>query len=191
MPSCHGDMPVVDASACSARTARVRGRLLVLVVMLLAPGSGAGQSLHEAGIELVSRFVSNSGEAIQILSPGHGSERCGINGAVLATEAERAFRRDGLAARHVESWVPGPVLTIDVAALPVRSLCAVFLEFKLIVATPSGSGVAPQLAADGGRLMVSATGAHAYRARAEVEETVTVIANAIRRSRDTSVLARK
>ena len=92
--------------------------------MLLAPGLGAGQSLHEAGIELVSTFISNSGEAIQVLSPGQNSERCGINGAVLATEAERAFRRDGLAARHVELWVPGPVLTIDVAAMPVRSLCA-------------------------------------------------------------------
>ena len=154
--------------------------------MLLAPGSGAGQSLHEAGIELASTFISRSGEAIQILSPGHNSERCGINGAVLATEAERAFRRDGLAARHVELWVPGPVLTIDVAALPVASLCAVSLEFKLIMTTPSGSGFPPQLAADGGKLMVSPTGTHAYRARAAVEETVTVIANAIRRSRDAS-----
>ena len=101
-------------------------------------------------------------------------------------KAERAFRRDGLAARQVELWVPGPVLAIDVAALPVESLCAVSLEFKLIVAMPAGSGIAPQLAADSGGLMVWTRGEHVYRARAVVEETVTVISNAVRRVRDTS-----
>ena len=87
MPSNSGETKAADTSAYSGRAARVHGGRLVLAAMLLAPGSAAGQSIHEAGIELVGTFIAKSGEAIQILSPGVNSERCSINGAVLATEA--------------------------------------------------------------------------------------------------------
>ena len=77
----------------------VAARLVLVFMLLLGPGAANGQSFYEPGIELAGAVIAETRHAIQILSAGSDDTRCGIGGAVLAAEAERAFRRDGLAAR--------------------------------------------------------------------------------------------
>ena len=139
-------------------------------------GTVAGQELFDEGIQLVGA-ISARGDAVQILSPGNDDEHCGINGSVLEAEAERTFRRDGLTAQPADGTIPSTVLSVSVTALAADlagQRCVVDVTVQLMII--SDTGLPPLLAAQGGRLMIWNRREYVARARAVVEETVSVIA---------------
>ena len=159
----------------------VRAGLLVFVS--LAAGPVAGQELHDSGITLAGAAIAESGAAIQIYSSVQAREHCDINEAVLAAEAERAFRRDGLDAQRVFLPDTGVVLTLVVLAIDAGAgFCAAALRVELLFMSPAG--LPPMLAAQGLTVMDWNRREYVSVTREKVEEHVSVIANAVRRARD-------
>ena len=160
-----------------------RASLLVLVLLTARPI--AGQELHDSGITLVGAAIAESGAAIQIYSSVQARERCDINEAVLAAEAERAFRRDGIDAQRVFLPDTGVVLNLVVLAIDAGAgFCAAALRVELLLISSAAAGLPPMLAAQGLTVMDWNRREYVPATRARVEEYVSVIANAVRRARD-------
>ena len=158
-------------------------RANLIVFVLFTAGPVAGQELHDSGITLVGATIAESGAAIQIYSSVQAREHCDINEAVLAAEAERAFRRDGLNAQRVFLRDTGVVLNLVVLAIEAGAgFCAAALRVELLFLPPAG--LPPMLAAQGLTVMDWNRGEYVSVTRAKVEEYVSVIANAVRRARD-------
>ena len=125
-----------------------RASLLVLVLLTARPI--AGQELHDSGITLVGAAIAESGAAIQIYSSVQARERCDINEAVLAAEAERAFRRDGIDAQRV--FLPDTAVVLNLVVLAIDSgagFCAAALRVELLLISSAAAGLPPMLAAQG------------------------------------------
>ena len=158
---------------------------MLVSMLLLGPGVANGQSFYDPGIELAGAVIAETAPAIQILSAGSDDTHCAIGGAVLAAEAERAFRRDGLTARPWQSEFSFPDLTlaIGVIGLPVGSVCAGAINVTLNLAMrPSVTG--PNVVAESFSLLTAPSDRYVTEARSVVEQDVSVIANAIRRAKD-------
>ena len=111
----------------------------LLLFVLLPAGPVAGQELHDSGITLAGAAIAESGDAIQIYSTVQAHERCDINDEVLAAEAERTFRRDGLDAQRV--FLPDTGVVLDLVVLAIesgRGFCASALRVELLFMSPAG-----------------------------------------------------
>ena len=118
--------------------------LLVLVLLTARPVTG--QELHDSGIALAGAAIAESGAAIQIYSSVQARARCDINEAVLAAEAERAFRRDGIDAQRVFLPDTGVVLNLVVLAIDTGAgFCAAALRVELLLISSAAAGLPPML----------------------------------------------
>jgi len=146
---------------------------------VLAAGPAAGQELLEGGISLVVAGVHN-GIYVHV---GDDHDRddghCVFRRALLKAEAERTLRRDGIPVALRPAANSGPALLIRVDMLPTGDLCAISLDVELVFAGPVDAELFV-LAARGGNIMVREPPGHVRLLRRNVEEIVSVIANAIR-----------
>lgn len=142
----------------------------------------SGQVFVDGGMKLAA-----TSERISVgASVTARDSRCGVNTQLLEAEAERAFRRDGLDVGRPTSTA----LRIAVITLPSTSVAGLFrgCVASLTIQLLTVLSTAPEtvlLAADDGKLFVSGLdGAHVGQLRSGVEESVSVIANRVRRLRD-------
>ena len=153
---------------------------VVGIVLGLAFEPVDGQEVFEPGIALVGELLRN-GDAIYVnsLVTAEDRSRGAFRREVLGAAAERALRRDGLAARDVSSLRPrrGGVagLIVEAITFPTGDQCAISLNVQLQVQR----GQLVILAADTTTLMVWPWPVHVARVRQTVEENVSVIPNAI------------
>ena len=164
----------------------------------LAASPALGQELFDSGMDLVVQGLQR-GAVVNVTSSvsARSDDRCMFRGQILQAEAERALRRDGVAAQPLSGRAPSTgsrfwtaddagnrlvaELSVDVIALEAGvRLCAVSLDVQLRVLDGSSAQDLVILAADDGQLLVWMWPEHVTRIRRAVEEKVSVIANAIR-----------
>lgn len=164
----------------------------------LVASPASGQDLFDSGIELVAQGLQR-GAVVNVSSSvsADSDDRCTFRTQILEAEAERALRRDGIAAHPLGGRAPSratrywtvdeqgnrlaALLLVDVIAFSTGlRQCAVSLDIQLQVRGGSSSQDVVILAANDGTLLVWRWPEHVGRVRAVVEEKVSVIANAIR-----------
>ena len=119
-------------------------------------------------------------DGIRVVDAVAADGDCTISGQVLAAEAERALRRDGipLAGRNEQT---SAILYVGATLVDVnRSHCAASYEIQLIYFVGSW----PVLAADGGGVLSWGRTGVEDEVRSNVEKFVSVIANALAKERD-------
>ena len=185
----------LTAADSTGEPRRVQGRprrgfaaTVGFVVVLASASPAPAQQFLPAGIELAAAELSAGDyswvevEAFYSGRPG----RCDIGEEVLAAEAERALRRDSIPTRREVSRA---VLSVSVIALPSASSgigCAVSVYVELnywLSSSALGTSTSGWIRAfESGSLLVGSS--HRSRARETVEESVSVLANRLRREID-------
>lgn len=165
---------------------------------VLAASPAIGQELFDSGIDLVAQGLQR-GAVVNVSGSvtADSDDRCAFRTQVLEAEAQRALRRDGVAAspwserdslRGNRYWTMDAEgnrlvaeLTVDVIAFAtgVRQ-CAVSVDIQLRVLGGSSVDDVAILAAHDEHLLVWTWPEHVTRIRTVVEEKVSVIANAVR-----------
>ena len=138
----------------------------------------AGQVLYDAGIALAA--LDRGGVVVDssVTQEGH----CQISEALLVAEAERTLRRDGITTRRTFSAPGGTELFVSVLALPTGlDRCAVAIDVQLVVVLNLDND-ARMLAAQSINLIVWRD--YVDETRRVVERNVSVMANAVRRARE-------
>ena len=165
---------------------------------LLVVSPASGQELFGYGMELVAQGLQR-GAVVNVSGSvsADSDDRCTFRTQILEAEAERALRRDGIAAQPLAGGAPSranrywtmeeqgdqlaALLAVDVIAFSTGvQQCAVSLVVQLQVLGISPGQDVVILAANDRTLLVWAWPEHVGRVRAVVEEKVSVIANAIR-----------
>lgn len=164
-----------------------------LVAMLTAATPAVGQpgqpSFWSAGLELIGQSLAAGPEDRIRLRVQTRGEQCGIGQDLIASEAERALRRDGIGVGR--ELVLGPVLLISVLALPVARGGQVLGCALSVVVELDWRGLAQRVRAfQTVEVLVVPLGEQAGIVRVAVEESVSVLANRLRRELDTAREAR-
>ena len=159
-------------------------RTLTLGIALLGilAVEAVGQVLYDGGLVLVASLDSIA-VSVQI---SNAATHCEFRAELLEAEVERVLRRDGIVAR------PDSIarLEIEVLMVPLPSRgCAAYVDTQLVVVA-NAEREAVLLAAIDGQLLTRTAPEHVGRIREVVEQSVSVIANAIRRARDEQNRAR-
>ncbi len=179
--------------ACSARRWCAGVSFLTLGV-----SPATGQDLFNSGIDLVAQGLQRG--AIVNVSGSvavDSDDRCTFSAQILEAEAERALRRDGVAAQPLSARPPSrdnrywtvdeegnrlvAQLSVDVVTFSTGARqCAAWVDIQLRVHGGSSAQDLVILAAQGGQLLVWTWPEHVTQIRRAVDEKISVIANAIR-----------
>lgn len=162
-------------AAMHGRYLRVALGVVSFTTVLLCAGAAPAQELYD---DVLSEVAQLDGIRVRVVVTADGD--CTVSGPVLAAEAERALRRDGipLAGRNEHA---SAILYVEATLVAVnRSHCAASYEVQLIYFVGSWPVLA---AAGGGVLSWSRTGVE-DEVRSNVEKFVSVIANALAKERD-------
>ena len=162
----------------STRAVRLVG---VVRGLFVCAAPAAGQEILAGGMALAGALP-----AVEVRVRVKDDNECRVNRLVVEAEAERALRRDEIAVTD-DPETAASVLRVSVAVLDSKLIgsdrvigCASTVNTLLVVPVQRVVVVA----AVNDVLQVASRGNHVDWIRSEIEETVSVIANALRRERD-------
>ena len=141
------------------------------------------------GLELIGRWLVEPRRGIHLRVQSTGRGRCTVGEELIAAEAERALRRDGLRVA-TESFLLGPVLHVTILGLPVEvrgrtagCTAAVVVEADSVDLTEDLERRIVR-AFRTVSIMTAPFDAQAISVRQDVEESVSMLANRLRREID-------
>ena len=162
--------------------------VVVLTDAAPAPGQSGEPAFWNVGLELIGRWLAEPRREIDLrvrVQTGRG--RCAVSEELIASEGERALRRDGIRVA-TEGLTLGPVLHVYVLGLPVDgrgSACA-----ASVVVEADWRGLTEEFELRRVRafqtvsILVAPFEAQAVSVRRNVEESVSMLANRLRREID-------
>lgn len=163
--------------------------VVVLVGAAPTPGQPGEPEFWKTGLELIGRWLAEPRRAIHLRVQSTGRGRCTVGKELIVAEAERALRRDGLRVA-TESLLLGPVLHVTILGLPVEvrgratgCTAAVVVEADSVDLTEDFERRIIR-AFRTVSIMTAPFEAQAISVRQDVEESVSMLANRLRREID-------